>query len=195
VTAPVSGLAVVAGVLVLVASGCGKADEPSGMKPEDWASSFCRTVSEWQYAKAHDGVELLPKFQRGRNLVAARASLVELFDRAIRRTDTMLEKLSDMEPPAVAHGPRIQEMFTHGFGQLRPVFVQARDHARALPVSTRQAMNRGFRRLDRSYQSDLEGMQDAFSGLEALDIPESDSQKLDRAFSNEPACRTVLPKS
>jgi hypothetical protein len=195
VTAPGSGLALVAGVLVLAASGCGKADDPSGIEPEDWASSFCRTVTEWQFTKARDGVELLPKFQRSRNLVAARASLVELFDRVIQRTDTMLEKLGDMEPPAVTNGPKIQEMFTHGFGQLRPALVRARDRARGLPVSSRQAINRGFRRLDRSYQSDLDGMQDAFSDLEALDVPESDSRKLDRAFSNEPACRTVLPKS
>lgn len=161
------------------------------MEPRAWAAAFCETLKEWQLGKAQDGVELLPAFQRSRDLQAARASVVELFDRVTTRTDSMIQKLKAMEPPAVETGPAGQRALIGGFAQLRPVFVHARERARLLPISSRPAMERGFRRLDKAYQRELDATSNAFDKLDSLDSSRPESSEAAHAFENQPACRAT----
>lgn len=173
----------------LVAAGCGGdgGDRASGVEPEQYAADVCGAISSWQQELQTSVSTMTSRLGAGSTPAQIKTQLIAFMERATKSTDDMLAKVEDAGPPAVENGEALQRDLEQGLGDAQKAFADARERAKDLPTGDRAAFQREAQALGTTLNAQGSQIGQTFNGLGE----KYDSNQLDRAFEDEPACQNL----
>jgi hypothetical protein len=169
-------------------AGCGGGDESAGgADPEQFAADVCGAISDWQQELQTSASTMQSKLSAESTPADVKTQLVAFMEGATKSTDAMLAKVKEAGPPAVEDGEALQRDLEQGLSNAQRAFAQARDRVKTLPTGDRAAFQRGASALGATLNEEGRKIGQTFNGLSE----KYDSEELNRAFENEPSCRSL----
>jgi len=160
--------------LAFAAAGCGGGSNDSsssGTDPETWAADVCGALSTWTDDLKTKSQSLSSDLQSSGDLKEVKSKLVAFLDDAKASTQTMVEDLES------------------GLNEARDTLDNAESKAEDLDTSNPRAFLTGVSNLGQQVQTELQATAEHFKSIE------NTSGDLDKAISNEPACKPFLSGS
>lgn len=183
-----ASLAAVFALAVLIASGCGGGDDSvEGAPPDQFAADVCGAISSWQNEIQAEVSAMSAELSATSTPAEIKEQLVDFMESATKATDQMLAKVKEAGPPAVEDGEALQRDLEAGLERAQTAFSQARDRAKSLPTGDRAAFQREASALGTTLNEQGTAIGQTFNGLS----DKYDSNELNTAFDNDPACRNL----
>lgn len=179
------GLSVLA-LTAVSACGGGGGGSATGASPEEWSADVCGALSDWVTDLNRRADEMQKAAANSGSIPDARDEIVAFLDTTVTQTDTMLQKVEAAGAPAVDDGEAIARDLREELAKIKPVFVGARESAKALPddpeafVDAAQDLGSALAAGGGEVGGRLEATQEKY-----------DSPELEKAFDEEPACQTL----
>ncbi len=181
---------VVCTAALALASGCGGGGgtKYSGTSPDTWAATVCGALGDWAEGVKTDSETFGTQVgNNSGNLPAVKAKLVIFLEHGEKRSRTMAAKVRSAGPPAVKDGAAIQRDLEGVLGEAEQTFIRAVARAKKLPTRDPQALANGLRNLGSSVQKEL-----SITGRQFQQLGDKyDSDRLDKATSEAPACKKL----
>jgi hypothetical protein len=179
-------------VLALAASGCGGGGgaKYSGASPDSWAATVCGALSDWAQGLQADSRTLGSGLSASSSIKSVKARFVVFLKNARTSAETMIDKIHNVGPPAVKDGAAIQRDLEAGLRQARASLSRAEEKAKKLPTSDLLSFSSAVTALGGQAQKELTATGDAFEELDKYD-----NDALNKATSEEPACRRISARS
>jgi hypothetical protein len=168
---------------LVAASGCGSGTSYSGAKPETWAAGVCGAFGEWALGMQVDSQVL---HNGGRDLKSRKGKFVAFLQKAVRRSDTLLSKVTAARAPAVKNGDALQRDLQGVLKAARDSFSNAVPKAKALPTTNQATFSRKVRDLSKDVANKLAAMGQTFSQVRNKD------KTLNNATAKDTACQKLL---
>ena len=177
--------------LAFAAAGCGGSDSSSssGTDPETWAADVCGALSTWSNDLRTKSQSLSSDLQSSSDLKQVKSKLVTFLDDAKASTQTMVDDVKAAGPPEGKDGTTVQEDLESGLNEARDTLDNAESKAEDLDTSNPRAFLTGVSNLGQQVQTELQATAEHFKSIE------NTSGDLDKAISNEPACKPFLSGS
>ena len=177
--------------LAFAAAGCGGSDSSSssGTDPETWAADVCGALSTWTDDLKTKSQSLSSDLQSSGDLKEVKSKLVAFLDDAKASTQTMVDDVKAAGPPEGKDGTTVQEDLESGLNEARDTLDNAESKAEDLDTSNPRAFLTGVSSLGQQVQTELQATAEHFKSIE------NTSGDLDKAISNEPACKPFLSGS
>lgn len=177
--------------LAFAAAGCGGSDSSSssGTDPETWAADVCGALSTWTDDLKMKSQSLSSDLQSSGDLKEVKSKLVAFLDDAKASTQTMVDDVKAAGPPEGKDGTTVQEDLESGLNEARDTLDNAESKAEDLDTSNPRAFLTGVSSLGQQVQTELQATAEHFKSIE------NTSGDLDKAISNEPACKPFLSGS
>jgi hypothetical protein len=175
-------------VLAVAASGCGGGGgtKYSGASPDSWAATVCGALSDWAQGLQADSRALGSGLSASSSIKSVKARFVVFLTNAGTSAETMIDKIHAVGPPAVKDGEAIQRDLEAGLRQARASLSRAEQRAKKLPTSDLLSFSKAVTALGGQAQKELTATGDAFRELDKYD-----NDVLNKATSEEPACRRI----
>jgi hypothetical protein len=158
--------------------------------PKKWVSVFCSSVVSWERSVKSDTAKfenvVLGLEAPDRNLKKARRLMVGFLAGIVAETETMVDEVSTVGPPAIRNGAKLQAGVIDGFTQLIAVFRSAKRSAQTLPTSNAASFARQAKALGNRIQSGTNRIGTAFTALGKYSTP-----TLDAAAKKDPDCQKL----
>jgi len=164
-------------------------DDGSGsLETSAWADSVCTSFSDWRSSITAladvGGGELTPE------------SLGQKLDAAESATSELVTELSDLGPPDLEAGERVEEALDATTGALDRSYMSLRQAAEgALDAETPSAFVQALAGLADDYGRLLEQIGDTVAGLQSASLFGESSLELERAFDEAESCRQLTEES
>ena len=177
--------------LAFAAAGCGGSDSSSssGTDPETWAADVCGALSTWTNDLRTKSQSLSSDLQSSSDLKQVKSKLVTFLDDAKASTQKMVDDVKAAGPPEGKDGTTVQEDLESGLNEARDTLDNAESKAEDLDTSNPRAFLTGVSNLGQQVQTELQATAEHFKSIE------NTSGDLDKAISNEPACKPFLSGS
>jgi len=178
--------------LAFAAAGCGGGSNDSSSSatdPETWAADVCGALSTWTDDLKTKSQSLSSDLQSSGDLKEVKSKLVAFLDDAKASTQTMVDDVKAAGPPEGKDGTTVQEDLESGLNQARDTLDNAEKKAEDLDTSNPRAFLTGVSNLGQQVQTELQATAEHFKSIE------NTSGDLDKAISNEPACKPFLSGS
>jgi hypothetical protein len=175
-------------VFALVASGCGGGDDgAAGTPPDRYAAAVCGAITSWQNELQANVTAMSSKLGASSTPADVKAQLVAFMETATKSTEDMLAKVQEAGPPAIEDGEALQRDLEAGLGDAKTAFEQARDKAESLPTGDQATFQREAQALGTTLNEQGTAIGQTFTSLST----KYDSNELNAAFDNDPACRSL----
>jgi len=178
--------------LAFAAAGCGGGSNDSsssGTDPETWAADVCGALSTWTDDLKTKSQSLSSDLQSSGDLKEVKSKLVAFLDDAKASTQTMVDDVKAAGPPEGKDGTTVQEDLESGLNEARDTLDNAESKAEDLDTGNPRAFLTGVSNLGQQVQTELQATAEHFKSIE------NTSGDLDKAISNEPACKPFLSGS
>ena len=187
---PVRRLSLAAAVFAatVAAAGCGGGDGgASGTPPDEFAASVCGAIGDWQKSLQSGAQKMGADLGAASTPDQVKSKLVEFMGNSVEATDTMISKVKQAGPPAVDDGEQLQNDLVSGLEKASTAFKQAETQAKNLPTGNQADFQREAQDLTQTLQTQGTAIETTFNNLDK----KYDSEELDKAFDEEPACKSI----
>jgi hypothetical protein len=178
--------------LAFAAAGCGGGSDnssSSGTDPKTWAADVCGALSTWTNDLKTKSRSLSSDLQSSSDLKEVKSKLVTFVDDAKASTQKMVDDVKAAGPPEGKNGTTVQKDLESGLSEARDAFDNAANKAEDLDTSNPRVFLKGVSSLGQQVQSELQATAEHFKSIE------STSGDLNKAISDEPACKPFLSSS
>lgn len=176
--------------LAFAAAGCGGgSSSSSGTDPKIWAADVCGALSTWTNDLRTKSQSLSSDLQSSGDLKQVKSKLVTFLDDAKASTQKMVDDVKAAGRPEGKNGTTVQQELESGLTQARDTLDNAESKAKDLDTSNPRAFLTGVSNLGQQVQTELQKTAEHFKSIE------STSSDLDKAITNEPACKPFLSNS
>jgi hypothetical protein len=175
-------LALVLGLLVPAAAGCGGSDDAGAKPAAQWADGLCSAVSTWTSAVT----DATTRLQRPESLGAD--GIGRAVDRVDEATRTFADEVRDLGRPDTASGDDVQDELS----QLADELTSSADELGAAVDDSGGGLAELAVRLS-SIAGTLAGMADSVGTAYDRIRNESGADELRRAFTSSAACQSLGP--
>ncbi len=179
---------VLATAALAVASGCGgdSASSGSAASPEAWAADVCSAASTWMDDIGTQSESLEDTMSGAASIEDVRERLVAFVDDAIERTDQMLSEIEDAGSPDIDDGEQLADDFLEVLSGFNTALEEVRTTAEGLSDDPAQFVE-GAQQIATAMEAAGSEIQTGLNDLQQS----ADSDDLDAAFDDEPACQEL----
>ena len=188
-----SRAAVLLGIALLLALAASTSAPAStaAIPAKRWTANFCGSIGSWitqiraRTATYNTSITAWKKTGNGK-ISKIRGILVVYVGDTSTLTDTMISKVKDAGPPAVANGAKTQAQVNAALGQVSAIFHKALTQARALPKSNAILFAQKAEVLAATINSGVAAIGPAFAAIGKTAAP-----ALTRAGRTTAACQNL----
>jgi len=177
----------VTSALALASCGGGSSGSASGVPASQWTANLCKTALDYTKNIKSAETQETSALQNVSSVSQAKSQVVGLLQSGVDQTQSAIDRVQTVGPPAVDNGAKIQAQVDRAFHQAKVVLQQALDQMQSAPTSDPAAFSTTASSIGAAVTTGFTQVQNAFGAIDQLDT----SGALTKAGAQNPTCQAL----